>query len=401
MRIAFLNPSGHLGGAEACLLDMIAVLRQSRPEWKISLVMAESGPLAERATTLGAEIQTLPFPPDLAQLGDSGESSRAALALQMLRTTPAVLRYRKQLRAYLSQLRPEIIHTNGFKMHVLGALAKPPGSALIWHIHDYVSPRALMARLLRRMAKRADAIITNSQSVAEDIRSVVGESTKIAPILNVVDLQEFSPAGRRLDLDSQCGLPPALPSTVRVGLVATMAWWKGHRLFLDALSLLPADTPVRGYIIGGAVYQTSSKQESIEALKEYAAELGISDRVGFTGFVDQPASAMRALDIVVHASTQPEPFGRVIAEAMACGKPMISSGVGGAAEILVMGDFAIAFMLGDAVSLARSITQLANDPSLRVQLGGNGLSTARARFGRERLVSQLPPVYEEVAQLCP
>jgi glycosyltransferase involved in cell wall biosynthesis len=393
-RIAFLNPSGQLGGAEVCLLDMIAVLREGRPEWEILLITVAPGPLADRAAALGAAVKVLPFPTEVAELGDSGSRGKAALFASLLRAIPAVKRYRGQLSDALNDFQPHVVHTNGFKMHVLGAMTSPAPTKLVWHIHDYVSTRPAMGRLLRHYARRTHAIITNSTSVAENVRLSLGSKLRVAPILNVVDLAEFSPEGERVDLDALSGIAPAEEGTVRVGLLATMAWWKGHRLFLDALAKLPQDIMVRGYVIGGALYQTDSRQETIEELRRYAGKVGVADRVGFTGFVAEPAKAMRALDIVVHASTEPEPFGRVIAEAIACGKPVISSGVGGAGEILMMGDFALAFKLNDAESLANAIAKLARDPSLRALLGRNGLNTARERFGRERLARELPPVYE-------
>ena len=393
-RVAFLNPSGQLGGAEICLLDMVAVLRQVRPDWEIVVITVAPGPLASRAAALGAKVKVLPFPTELATLGDSATRGKAGLLGSMLLAIPAVRRYRDQLRDALNDFQPHVVHSNGFKMHVLGAMAKPAPSKLVWHIHDYVSTRPIMARLLRHYARQTHAIITNSTSVAENVRLSLGSKLRVLPILNVVDLTEFSPEGERLDLDSLSGLATTGSGIVRVGLLATMAWWKGHRLFLDALTKLPEDVKVRGYIVGGALYQTESRQETVEELRRYASKIGMSDRVGFTGFVAEPAKAMRALDMVVHASTEPEPFGRVIAEAMACGKPVISSGVGGAGEILMMGDFALAFKLNDAESLAKAIVKLARDPALRALLGRNGLNTARERFGRERLARELPPVYE-------
>ena len=394
MRIAFLNPSGELGGAEICLLDMIAVLREARPTWNIHVIVSADGHLVERAAALGATVEVVPFPTELATLGDSGTSSKLGLILHLLSAVPAIRAYRSQLCASLAKIQPEVIHTNGFKMHVLGAMSRTQGSKLVWHIHDYVSSRPLMARLLRHYVSRTNVIVANSTSVAEDVRLSLGAKRNVIPILNVVDLQEFAPEGNILDLDKLSGNVSAPVGTVRVGLLATMAWWKGHRLFLDALAKLPADLNVRGYIIGGPLYQTGSQQETVETLRTYAERIGIADRVGFTGFVAQPAAAMRALDVVVHASTEPEPFGRVIVEAMACGKPVISSGVGGAGEILMMGDFALAFKLNNADSLASAITRLAKDAELRTLLGRNGLNTARARFGRERLARELPPVYE-------
>ncbi|HUN87872.1 MAG TPA: glycosyltransferase family 4 protein [Terriglobales bacterium] len=383
-----------MGGAEACLLDALAVLRQARPEWKLSVVLGEDGPLSRRAAIYGAEVYLLPFPADLARLGDSGRS-RSSLAVRLLSGAPSALRYRHQLGTLFRSMKPDLIHTNGFKMHVLAALAKPHESGLVWHIHDYVSSREVMAKLMRRLSSRTDAIITNSRHVAEDTRSIVGDAANIVPILNVVDLEEFTPEGPVLDVDRLSGFPTAPAGTIRVGLMATLAWWKGHRLFLQGLAGLDRALPVRGYYIGGALYKTQS-QESLDDLRRFAKQLGLGDHIGFTGVVSKPAAVMRVLDVVVHSSTEPEPFGRVIAEAMACGKAVITAGLGGAAEIVAGNQCALTFDVKRPESLTEAITKLAEDAGLRNRLGSNGLSTARRDFGRERLARELPPVYEEV-----
>lgn len=377
-----------------CLLDGLAALRQARPEWELSVVLGEDGPLARRSRESGTVVHLLPFATELAKLGDSGSSGRTALAARLLSSAPSALRYRQQLRELFSSLRPDVIHTNGFKMHVLGASAKPPKCALIWHIHDYISSRVVMAKLMRRLASRTDAIITNSRHVAEDARAVVGNARNIIPVLNVVDLNEFAPEGPTLGLDRLSGLPTAPEGTIRVGLVATLAWWKGHRLFLEALAGLDRAMPVRGYYIGGALYRTQS-QESLEDLKKFAQGKDLGGRFGFTGVVTEPAAAIRALDVLVHASTEPEPFGRVIVEAMACAKPVITAGLGGASEIIAGNDCALIFDVKQPKSLTQALSTLVSDAALRKRLGSNGLSTARRDFGRERLARELPPVYEE------
>ncbi len=394
MRIAYLSPAGQPGGAEICLLDMISALRDSRPDWAIHLVTGEDGPVVKRATALGATVRVLPFPKEIAALGDSAATSKLGLVRDVLRATGPIRHYRDQLKSALEEIGADVVHSNGLKMHALGAMANPQHGRLLWHVHDYVSRRPLTALLLRHYSSRPKVIIANSQSVAEDLRLSFGPKRKIVPILNVVDLNEFSPEGVRLDLDGLSGMPSAPSGTVRVGLLATMAWWKGHRLFMDALALIQTALPVRVYIIGDSIYQTSSRQESIKALRDYAVRVGVADRVGFTGYVSQPAAAIRSLDAVVHTSTEPEPFGRVIVEAIACGKPVVSSGVGGAGEILLMGDFALAFKLNDPATLAKAITKIVADSGLRSLLGRNGLKIARERFGRERLARELPAIYE-------
>jgi glycosyltransferase involved in cell wall biosynthesis len=116
--------------------------------------------------------------------------------------------------------------------------------------------------------------IANSASVAADFSAACGDRVPVATVLNGVDVESLLPSGPALDLDALSGLPPAAPGMVRVGLMAAFARWKGHLTFLDALSRLHADLPVRGYVIGGPVYQTAGSQVSLEELREACGRLG-------------------------------------------------------------------------------------------------------------------------------
>lgn len=406
MRVLYLNPSGQLGGAEVCLLNMMTSLRAARPEWQLHLIASEDGPLVMKAAELGVNTTVLPFNTSLARLGDAGaggpagdEVSRLTLLRRLLAALPFIISYKRQLKRVIHKLSPDVIHTNGFKMHVLGALAKPQGTPVIWHIHDYVRSRPVMARLLRLLATRCTMAITNSKSVAEDVRAVCGERLTLRTLYNGIDLNTFSPDGPELDLDALSGLPPAAPGTVRVGLLATLARWKGHATFLRAMALVPENLPVRGYITTGQLYQTDGSQSSQTEIKKLIDTLSLSRRIGLTGFVDRPASAMRALDVVVHASTEPEPFGLVIAEGMACGKAVITSHAGGAIELVEEKINALTHQPGDAKALARAIVALTTDAQLRARLGAAGRLTAEQRFDRTRLATELIPIYREVSRV--
>ena len=154
---------------------------------------------------------------------------------------------------------------------------------------------------------------------------------------------------------------------------------------------------MRCYIIGGPLYQTDRSQYPMEELRALAAALGLSARVGFTGLVADPAAAFRALDVVVHASTEREQFGLVIAEAMACGRPVVISGSGGATELAVENINALVCAPGDADALAGRITRLVADPELRRRFGRAGRELAVERFARRRLARALVPIYEALA----
>lgn len=222
-----------------------------------------------------------------------------------------------------------------------------------------------------------------------------GAGVPVHAIYNSVDLARFNPSGPRVDLDALAGLPPLEPGGIRVGLVGTFARWKGHSVFLEALARLRGVANVRGYIVGDSIYQTDASQYSRHELQARAEALGLGDRVGFTGKVDDVSAVLRSLDIAVHASTEPEPFGLVIAEAMACGRPVVVSRAGGAAEIAQGG--AVFHEPGNSDQLAERVRELAGDAARRAVLGAEGRDAALRLFSRARLRDTLIPVYESLA----
>jgi glycosyltransferase involved in cell wall biosynthesis len=398
--VVFLSVSGALGGAERVLLDLLWSLRRARPGWRLHLLAGADGPLPRAAEALGVPARVLPLPAAFAGLGDAGLSSRLGMVGAVARMALAYPRgraYLGRLRRELRALRPDVVHSNGFKMHMLAAAARPAGAAVVWHLHDFTGNRPLMRHALRRYRPRASGAVAVSRAVAHDARELVGPALRIEVVPNAVDLERFSPGGARADLDALAGLPAAPAGTVRVGLVATMGKWKGHALFLRALAALPLELPWRGYVVGGAIYETRGSETPLAELKRLAAELGLAERVGFTGFVDEPADAMRALDVVVHASTEPEPFGLVIAEAMACARAVVVSAGGGAAEIASPGKDALDFPPGDEHALAEQLRHLIEDPDLRGRLGTEGRRTAERDFDRARLGPQVARLYEALA----
>lgn len=393
MKILYLSACSQLGGAERVLLDMLASIRAANSEVSLHLVTTEDGPLVSECGALGVQATVVPLPKRVARLGDA--ASELSL-LNLCAAAPLIIAYLLRLRRVIRSFAPDVIHTNGFKVHVLGVFAKPRGTALVWHIHDFVSSRPVMARLLPHLSRFCDLAVANSGAVAADARAA-GIGISVKTIHNAVDLHRFSSTGAAIDVDELAGMRPSVPDTIRIGLVATLARWKGHETFLRAISLLPRHLPVHGYIIGDAIYQTAGSQHSLGELRALAEKLGVADRVGFTGFIDDTASAMRALDIVVHASTAREPFGLVIAEAAACGKSIIASQNAGATELMRDGIDFVCHDAGDPLSLAVQITHLAADAKLRNRLGAGARATAERGFDRARLATELLPLYQTLA----
>ena len=394
MRVLFLNPSGQLGGAERALIEVVQALREAQPDWQIGALSLEDGPAMAVLRGLGVEVMVLAPPQRFLSAGESG-GTRIATALALAASAGPLFRYVTRFKRHLVEWRPDVVHSNGIKTHVLGAWTTPRHARLLWHVHDYISHRSISSHLLPLHRRRPALVLANSDSVADDLRSVLGPRTQVVRVYNAVDVQRFTPAGPIADLDAVCGLPAAPAGTVRIGLVATFARWKGHGIFLRAVASLPNRSAVRAYVIGGPVYQTSSSQVTRDELAGIAREAGLDAMdVGFSGFLPDPAGAYRALDVVVHASTSPEPFGLSIVEAMACGRAVVISEAGGAREIGEPGRTCLAHAPGDVPGLSAEIARLVFDPELRAQLGAAASAAVRKRFTRAVLGERLRAAYQ-------
>ncbi len=392
VRVLYLSASGQLGGAETSLIELLRAVRTARPGWTMQLILGADGPLRTQVEGLGVATRVVEFPAHLAKTGDSGLGGSLNGLCRAGSAVLAAVGYRTALRKAVAEFQPSLIHATGFKMQILAARCNATRAPLIWHIHDYVGRRRLMSKLMRWHAGSCSLAIVNSRSVEEDFqRTCPGLATRT--IYNAIDLDRFSPAGPAADLDALAGMP-AGAGVVRVGLLGTYARWKGHLVFLRALMRARQAAPqLRGYIIGGPIYQTAGSQFSLEELSAHATELGLTGHVGFVPFQANAAPVIRALDAVVHASTEPEPFGMVIVEGMACGKAVIASLAGGAKEIAQPGVNALTHTPGDAESLADALVKAALDPAGRTALGTAGRARAEALCRTERLGGEVIDAY--------
>lgn len=389
MKIVFVNPVGAIGGAERVLLTILAALLRVQPDIQLHLIVGTDGPLIEQAKNLGVQVKLLKLPEEFNQLGDSAvKGSNKVMAvlillLRLVKILPRIGKYLGEFHGLLCELKPDLIHSNGIKTHLLIALAGVRGIPVVWHIHDFYGSRPLMARVLKWMSDRATFGIAVSQAVAQDAR-VTLPRLPVEVIYNTVDVNHFSPT------------PPSSHFPLRVGLVATFARWKGHDIFLEAAATVVRSRPdlkVRFCIVGGPIYKTQGSQFSEEELREKASVLGIEDKVDFLGFQENIVEIYHWLDIVVHASTQPEPFGLAIVEAMACGKPVIVSQAGGAAELFTHNYDAVGVPPGEPTALASAIESLLDHPTQRQSLSENARLRVTKCFSDQHLGQHILAAY--------
>lgn len=398
MKLLYLNASSQLGGAERNLIDTICAVQDRDPSIEITLLItATDGPIVAELDRLGIKIVLLELPSKIAQLGDSGlkdQNNRLVSILSFARNVSLLgefISYWQQLKRSISQIDPDVIHSNGMKTHLLAA-SLGISTPIIWHLHDFIGSRVLVKQLLKLFVNRASAAIAISQSIADDWQAVF-PSLQIELIYNAIDIDRYIPQSNIRDSQH-----------LNIGLVATYALWKGHDIFIQAIGHIAKQRPelqstIKFYIIGGAIYETARSQYSRSQLQQLARDLNVEDWLVFVDFQQDIVSGYNLLDVVIHASTQPEPFGRTIVEAMACEKAVIVAQAGGAAELFTHQKDAIGVLPGDPIVLSVAIGKLIDSPSDRIALGKAGRITVMDRFNRDRLGKELISLYQKVVDL--
>ncbi|QVL33787.1 glycosyltransferase family 4 protein [Telmatocola sphagniphila] len=399
MHIVFINPVAVIGGAERVFLACIQAVRAEFPDARLTALLLAYGPLEERVRELGVDCLVHPMPATYAKMGDTQfrKTNKIFMLLKLAGTAalkiPGGYRYFRKLSRTLKDLRPTLVHSHGLKSHFLAALACPKKTNILWHIHDYYSQRPLMVKILKRVVKNVSVAIAISESVSRDVTSVFPD-LPVHVVYNCVDQFTFCPVGCSYDLPGLVGIPEKESALIRIGIVATYANWKGQDLFLQAIARLKSrNAKFYAYIVGGAIYSTPGSQFTREELVQKAATLGVSDKVGFVSFQSNSAAVYRALDIVVHASTRPEPFGLTIIEAMACARPVVISRAGGAAELFTDGIDALGFEPNSADDLAEKLSNLIENKGLRSKLAEAALKTVLQNFSSSRFGYNIRVVY--------
>jgi glycosyltransferase involved in cell wall biosynthesis len=280
----------------------------------------------------------------------------------------------------------QVIHTSDKKRSLLLTLLLHRLTRIpyLYHIHNnYIDYPAN-----RRALAGAAAIIANSGEMRRDFIGHLGASmARIRVVHNGIDAVRFRP-GLASTFRQQCG---AAPDELLVGIASRLAPDKGQETLLRAAAKIVGQVPRARFVIIGDAAIFSDNRDYPAELRRLAAELGIAQRVTFTGFCADMAAVYPALDVVVNAARR-EAFGLVVVEAMACGKVVIGTDAGGIPEIITHGQDGFLFPPGDADKLAKLLLPLLRDPRQRETLGTAARQTVQARFTIEkqaRLIEQV------------
>ncbi len=386
-RVLFVNPGRALGGAEHSLL----LLLQGAPSGiEANVAVFGRGPFRDRLSAIGIPTVELPLPRWTRAVGryrlPGGPVGGATLLAGSL---PAALR----LAAAARRAGADVIHTNGMKAHLLGGLAgRLVRVPVIWHLRDF-PPEGWAGRTFHEAARRLpEVILAPSEAVAASVRLPGRRRPRLVP--DPVDLDRFHPEIPRDRIRRELGIAG---EESLIGMIGHLTPWKGHEVFLEIARAVAHRMPrSRFVVVGGSIYETHGHAGYLETLRQRAAALGLSDRVTFLGIRDDIPELLAGLDVLVHAPIAPEPFGRVVAEAMAVARPVVAARCGGIPEVIEDGVTGFLVPSGNVGAFASAVVRLLEDPALCRRLGGAGRRRAEARFGIEAHAASVLEAYRTV-----
>lgn len=236
-----------------------------------------------------------------------------------------------------------------------------------------------------------DHFIPVSRWVSESIGRLGVPPEKRTYIYDGIELHKLDIDADGRAFRSRHGIPE---DAFAVGLVGLLIPWKGQRLFIDAAKQLVSEMPDAVFaIVGGTPEECVGFERE---LRELAKAPELRGKVLFTGHVKDMPAVYNGLDVVLSASTSPEPLGTMIIESMTMARPLIAPRHGGAVEMIEDGGTGLLFEPNDPRSLADRILALYRDPALRARLGAAARVHALKTFSVEEHVRRVEQVYQQM-----
>jgi glycosyltransferase involved in cell wall biosynthesis len=340
--------SGHFGGGERLLADYAGALHTE------SVLACPEGPLAEHARAAGQRV--IPLPRRALELR-GGVQQRIAAATRLAA-------HGAEVRRLVRDLRPGLLVASGMRSALaLGALPLPfRGRPWTVFLHNDLLPSPLVGRLVRAASRRFDRVVALSGAVAGDLDPHGALGGRLRVCHPGVDLERF----------------PALPAPASPGqalLLGAIVDWKRPDLALEALALASGRLPQARLVVAGAPLDEGGNELQAR-LRARIDKPDLRGRVRLAGPVDS-VGALRESSCLLHCADQ-EPFGLVVLEALACGRPVVAPAAGGPAE-LVDDSVGRLYEPGSAVAAADALVEVLSDPQATLRMGAAARRRAEER----------------------
>lgn len=369
LRVAFCHYTSDVGGgSDRSLLDLVTHL--DREHFSPFMILRSGDPLSSIYRDAGCTVAEIPFVPPRKAL-DLGK-----LAEFFFWYLPHVYRVARLLRRW----KIDVVHVNTINNLQGPVAARLAGRPLVWHVRELAGEGRIGKTMRGLVARLAHSAVANSEAVA---RSLSACGNRVHTVYNGIDLSEYP------DPDCTSSREPL------IACVGRLEPWKGQHVLVEALpAVFTAHPEAQVWFVGGAAV---NKPEYLPALEQRCRELGIENRVSFTGPRTDIPEILRRAAMLVLPSVEPEPFGRTLVEAMAAGCPPVATAAGGPLEIIENGVTGILVQPGDPDSLAEALIHLLDEPAQARQLGKFGRNTAVEQFSLDRMVGEMSSLLNEVS----
>lgn len=374
-RILIAESGSGYGGSAKYLASLLPFLDRKR--FDVSVISYGDGPFIQRIARQGEVVRF-------------EASWRFPWLENVILGGPQLLFSVPRIAIWLRRQGFRLIHLNNEILSHLPLLvaSKIAGCKVLCHLHGW----RRFTRLERLAVGLVDEFITISRAGAEFFseelggRQVVGIPNGLSVNGEIDDLDKKRISERkklRIEEDAMV-----------VTIIGRLVPWKGHEVYLRALAkVMKTNQKVEGIILGS---DSSKDQQYLKRLQSLAEELGIKPHVHFLAWQEDVWPVYAASDVVVHASTEPEPFGLVILEAMFAKKPVIATRGGGVTDMVVEQETGLLVERNNVDELASAISRLALSPMLADQFAVAGKGRAHELFTMERNADQVVALYHRL-----
>lgn len=365
--ILFLHETARIGGAENSLISLITNIHKD--VFTPFFICSEEGILVDEIKKLGIETEIINMP--------------------KVRRLNGVITAIRKINGFIKNRKISLVHSQSIRTHVYGTIAaKFNGIPVIWHERNLITNEIIDPD--RFLSVLPDKIICNSEAIRKRFEKSMNWH-KTVTIFNGIDTKIFNPDLKGDNIRNKYGLKR---DEIVIGISSRFDTEKGHEYFLKAAKIVLAKHKnIKFLVVGSGVFKEHIERENY--LKTYTEKLGISNNVIFTGFLNGMQNIYAAMNVLVLASFA-EPFGRVTFEAMACGKPVIGTNIGGTPEIVIDGKTGILIPPKDENKLAEAVIKLLDNQEMMRQMGKAGRKRVEELFSIERHVQRIEQIYKEV-----
>lgn len=389
------NHDGTVGGSQYCLLELVSGIEKSR--YEPIIIFYEYNHLIPQFEKVAKTI-IVNYPKSIKLI----DVDTKLVGKIILGSVQRVINYFRRVIVQtikwiliIKKNNIDLVHLNNASHIDTGwtFAAKITGVRCVTHQRGY-PPK----KIRRKIKDKYDAIIAISDQIKEClIENNPKLASKIIRIYDGIDARSIVP-NNNVNIDKLINNIAMDDDVFMIGMVGNIKRWKGQEVLLNACSILRNHGRNFHCIFIGAVSNSLDDMQYYLNLERYRKNESLEKYVTFLGSREDALDIMYALDVVVHASIDPEPLGRVIFEAMALGKAVISTNCGGPREIIVPDITGILIEPNDSSALAKEIERLIDNRSEIERLGREAIKHVVSNFSIEKSIADIEAVYRSL--LC-